>query len=112
MTCASPLGGLLGEVVSDTITNVTNRDTLLATILNDPADDTARLVLADMLRESDDPDLQARGRFLWAGVTAHQFRDCDVIAEPLYYAPQHELAAMASGGYPARWTPGWLGSPQ
>ena len=28
-------------------------------------DDTPRLVLADLLRESDDPEMQARGRFLF-----------------------------------------------
>ena len=47
-------------MVSDTITNVSDRDTLLAAILNDPADDTARLVLADVLRESDNPDAHTR----------------------------------------------------
>ena len=39
-------------------------------ILDSPADDTARLVPADLFRESDDADAVARGRFLWAGVTA------------------------------------------
>jgi uncharacterized protein (TIGR02996 family) len=39
---------------------VTDRDTLLAAVLADPLDDTARLVLADLLRESDDPEERAR----------------------------------------------------
>jgi uncharacterized protein (TIGR02996 family) len=82
---------------------VTDRDTLHAAILDDPADDTARLVLADLLRESDDPDAQARGRFLWAGVTASRFRDEDVIEDPLYYAAQNEIAAVAADGFPARY---------
>ena len=67
---------------SDTMTGVTDRETLLAAILDDPSDDTTRLVLADMLRESDDPDAVARGRFLWAGVTASQFCGHDVIDDP------------------------------
>ena len=75
---------------------VTDRDTLYATVLADPADDTARLVLADLLRESDDPDAQARGRFLWAGVTAAQFRDHELIDDPLYYTDLRELAGVAA----------------
>jgi uncharacterized protein (TIGR02996 family) len=39
---------------------VTARDTLLASVLDDPSDDTARLVLADHLRDSDHPDERAR----------------------------------------------------
>jgi uncharacterized protein (TIGR02996 family) len=41
--------------------SATDRDALLAAVLGDPADDTARLVLADCLRESDDEDDRARG---------------------------------------------------
>jgi uncharacterized protein (TIGR02996 family) len=66
---------------------VSDRDTLHSAILDDPSDDTTRLVLADMLRESDDPDALARGRLLWAGVTASQFRSHDVIDDPAY-SPQ------------------------
>jgi uncharacterized protein (TIGR02996 family) len=94
---------LLGEAVSDTITSVSDLDTLHTAILEDPSDDTARLVLADMLRESDDPDAQARGRFLWAGVTASRFRDEGVIDDPLYYTATGEIAAVASEGHPAQW---------
>jgi uncharacterized protein (TIGR02996 family) len=56
---------------------VTDRETLPATILADPSDDTARLVL----RESEDPDERARGRFLWAGVTASRYRRQDVVED-------------------------------
>jgi uncharacterized protein (TIGR02996 family) len=94
---------LLGEVVYDTMTSVTGRDALHSAILDDPSDDTARLVLADLLRESDDPDTQARGRFLWAGVTASRFRDHEVIEDSLYYTATGEIAAIASAGHPALW---------
>jgi uncharacterized protein (TIGR02996 family) len=40
-------------------TTLNERNALLTVILENPADDTARLVLADLLRESDDPDTQA-----------------------------------------------------
>ena len=82
---------------------MTNRDALFASILADPVDDTARLVLADLLRESDDPDEQARGRFLWAGVTASRFHDHDLIEDSFYYTAQREIDAVASAGYPALW---------
>ncbi|VTU00895.1 unnamed protein product [Gemmataceae bacterium] len=83
---------------------MTDPAALWAACLADPTDDTARLVLADLLRESDDPDQQARGRFLWAGVTAARWsRDNDVIDDPLYYTAQRELAAVATAGYPAHW---------
>ena len=85
---------------------MTDRDHLLAAVLADPADDGARLVLADLLRDGDDPDAQARGRFLWAGVTASRFRYHDVIEDPLYYAAQNEIAAVAAAGFPARWAAG------
>ncbi|VTT98982.1 unnamed protein product [Gemmataceae bacterium] len=88
---------------------MTDPAVLWAACLADPTDDTARLVLADLLRESDDPDQQARGRFLWAGVTAARWsRDSDVIDDPLYYSAQRELAAVATAGHPAHWL-GFLG---
>ena len=43
------------------------RDALFANVLNDPADDTARLELADWLDDHDENDL---ARFLRAGVGA------------------------------------------
>ncbi len=39
--------------------DVPNLRALLATVLENPADDTARLILAYLLRESDDPHEQA-----------------------------------------------------
>ena len=82
---------------------MTNREALLAAVLAGPADDTARLVLADLFRESDEEGERALGQFVWAGVTAARFRDDEVIDDPLYYAAQKEIAAVASAGYPARW---------
>jgi uncharacterized protein (TIGR02996 family) len=76
---------------------------ILNTILENPVDDTARLVLADLLRESNDSAERARGQFLWAGVTAARFRHDDLIDDPLYYTAQREIAAVATAGYPARW---------
>jgi len=82
---------------------VTDRDTLLSAVLSDPSDDTARLVLADLLRESDDPEEAARGRFLWAGVTASRYRGEGPIEDRLYYDALAEIAAVAVAGFPARW---------
>ncbi|HJZ58091.1 MAG TPA: TIGR02996 domain-containing protein, partial [Gemmataceae bacterium] len=50
---------------------MTDREALLAAALDNPTDDTARLVLADFLQEHGEPEL---GRFLWAGVIAARFR--------------------------------------
>jgi uncharacterized protein (TIGR02996 family) len=83
--------------------SVTDRESLLATVLDNPADDTARLVLADLLRESDDADQKAQGRLLWAGVVAATFRTEELIEDRLFYTAQAELAAVAATGYPARW---------
>jgi uncharacterized protein (TIGR02996 family) len=82
---------------------VTDRETLLAAVLADPTDDTTRLVLADLLRESDDATDRALGQFIWAGVTISPFREDRVIDDPLYYTAQKALAAVASAGLPARW---------
>jgi uncharacterized protein (TIGR02996 family) len=81
----------------------TDRDTLLATLLTNPTDNTARLVLADLLREADDGEQQALGRFLWAGVTAASFHEDDLIEDQLFYTAQAEIAAVASSGFPATW---------
>jgi len=82
---------------------VTDRHTLLAGVLAEPADDTIRLVLADLLRESDDIADQALGRFLWAGVTAAQFRHHDNIDDPIYYTAHAEIEAVAVEGHLYRW---------
>ena len=50
---------------------MTDRETLLAAILDNPSDDNPRLVLADLLRESDDPDAQALGSLTSAWDRAH-----------------------------------------
>jgi uncharacterized protein (TIGR02996 family) len=82
---------------------LTSSSALLELILANPADDTVRLVLADLLRESDDEMDQARGRFLWAGVTAAQFRNDELIDDPIYYTAQREIKAVASAGHPPCW---------
>ncbi len=76
---------------------------LLATVLENPADDTARLVLADLLRESDDPYEQARGRFLWGGVTAARYRGQKFGEDQLYWIARKELTTVADQGSPAMW---------
>jgi len=83
--------------------SLTDHAILLATSLDNTTDDTVRLVLADLLRESDDPEGQARGRFLWGGVTAATFRDEQIIEDSLYYTAQGELVAVTTAGDPARW---------
>lgn len=82
---------------------MTDRTALIHMVLENPAEDTVRLALADLLRESDDAGDQARGRFLWAGVTASRYRHDDLIDDPAYYAAQREIAAVADEGHPAQW---------
>lgn len=82
---------------------MSERSAILNVILEKPDDDTARLVLADLLRESDDAGDQARGRFLWAGVTASRFRNDELIEDPLYYSAQMEISAVAGAGELKRW---------
>jgi uncharacterized protein (TIGR02996 family) len=79
---------------------VTDRDALLAAVLENPADDTARLVLADYLEENGEPDL---GRFLRAGVVASRYRTATVIEDREFYGALAELSAVAESGAPARW---------
>lgn len=82
---------------------MTDRDSLLAGILAEPADDTIRLVFADLLRESDDIADQALGRFVWAGVIAAQFRKHENIDDPIYYSAHCEIEDVAIEGHPYRW---------
>jgi uncharacterized protein (TIGR02996 family) len=82
---------------------MSNHDALLRTILDSPDDDTARLVLADYLREQPDPADVALGRFLWAGVTAARYRSANVIEADEFYTALAELSAVASEGWPVRW---------
>lgn len=79
---------------------MSDRAALFAAILENPADDTARLVLADWLEENGEGAL---GRFLRAGVVASRFRGEEFIDSPDYYAALAELAAVATSGDPARW---------
>lgn len=78
-------------------------DELLAAILQTPADDTVRLVLADLLREQDDPADQALGRFLWGGVVASWFRTHHVIEDPNYYSASREIGRACAEGWPGKW---------
>ncbi len=73
---------------------------LFANVLTDPADDTARLVLADWLDEHDEGD---RGRFLRAGVVASRFRNEPLIEDSAYFDAISTIAGIASWGTPARW---------
>jgi uncharacterized protein (TIGR02996 family) len=76
---------------------------LLSLIFENPADDTARLVLADLLRESDDPEEQARGRFLWAAVTTARYTTTGAIVDDVYRIALKEVNSIIEEGYPARW---------
>jgi uncharacterized protein (TIGR02996 family) len=82
---------------------VTDRDALLSRVLEEPAGDTIRLVFADLLRESDDAADQALGCFVWAGVTAAQFRTDQIIDDPLYYSAHAEIERVVVGGHLYRW---------
>jgi uncharacterized protein (TIGR02996 family) len=82
---------------------VNSHSALLTLILENPADDTARLVLADLLRESDDEVEQSRGRFIWAGVTAHGLYVQGKITDPVYLTARTELLTLSRVGWPARW---------
>jgi uncharacterized protein (TIGR02996 family) len=79
---------------------VNDRAILLALALSDPADDTARLVLADFLEERGE---EALGRFLRAGVVASRFRGPDLIDDPDYYAALRTISEVAASGNPAMW---------
>lgn len=76
------------------------RAALFAAVLSDPADNTARLVLADWLDEHGEP---LSARFLRAGVTASRFRDEPLIDDPAYYRALADLSAVAEAGAPAAW---------
>lgn len=69
---------------------MTDRETLLAACLDQPADDVSRSVYADWLRDNDSPV----GRFLWAGVTLSRFRG-QVVEDGMFFDAQKELNAVA-----------------
>ena len=75
-----------------------DRAALLANVLSAPADDTARLVLADYLEEHGE---DALGRFIRAGVIASRFSGADVIDDPDYYAALRTISDIATAGRPA-----------
>jgi uncharacterized protein (TIGR02996 family) len=81
---------------------MSDRHTLLRAVLENPADDTARLVLADSLRESDDRADQLQGQFLWAGVIAHQYAGRSLEYDR-YRLAMKELEPIIHAGHPARW---------
>ncbi len=77
-----------------------DRAALFAAVLDSPADDTARLVLADWLEEHGEDHL---GRFVRAGVVASRFAGADVIDDPDYYAALRTIGRVAAAGHPAAW---------
>jgi uncharacterized protein (TIGR02996 family) len=79
---------------------VDDRAALFANVLNRPADETARLVLADWLEEHGEDEL---GRFLRAGVVASRFNTRDLLDDPDYYAALRVIAEVTAGGSPAVW---------
>jgi uncharacterized protein (TIGR02996 family) len=82
---------------------MTDRESLLSAVLDQPADDTARLVLADFLREQTDPADMALGRFVWAGVTASRYWAVGAVADDDLDAAFAELSAVVADWWPARW---------
>ncbi len=76
------------------------RTALLTAVLNGPADDTDRLVLADWLEEHGEEHL---GRFIRAGVAAARFSGADLIDDPDYYSALRVLSRIATAGHPAAW---------
>jgi len=70
---------------------MTDRATLLAHCLAQPADDTARLVYADHLRESDTPAVRQLGRFVWAGVTLSRFRGTEPVTDGMFFDAARDL---------------------
>ena len=77
-----------------------DRAALLDNVLTDPADDTARLVLADWLEEHDEAPF---GRFVRAGVVASRFRGAELIDDPDYYAAARVISDIATAGRPSVW---------
>ena len=82
---------------------VTERETLLAAVLDHPADDTARLVWSDWLEEHGEVSF---GRFLRAGVVASKYRCAQVVEDREFFDALAVLAEVAEGGWPGRWVAG------
>jgi uncharacterized protein (TIGR02996 family) len=79
---------------------VDDRTALLNCVLNAPADDAARLVLADWLEEHNEEDF---GRFLRAGVLASQYRSIELLDDQNYYELLRTISDLTLAGAPARW---------
>ena len=79
---------------------MSERETLLAAVLDAPDNDTARLVFADWLEENGESPL---GRFLRAGVVAGKYRHARVIEEREFYDAVKALADVSAAGDPSRW---------
>jgi uncharacterized protein (TIGR02996 family) len=94
-----------------------DRTALLTNVLDAPADDTARLVLADWLEEHGEEPL---GRFARAGVLAARYRRLEALDAVEYYDAIRTINDVATAGAPARWLsadgiaaaplpdPGWM----
>jgi uncharacterized protein (TIGR02996 family) len=78
---------------------VDDRAALFSNVLEQPADDAARLVLADRLEENSEADF---GRFVRAGVVAARYSSEEFIDDPDYYSALAAIA-VAKSGEPARW---------
>ena len=75
------------------------RETLLATVLDTPDDDTARLVFADWLEANSE---QSFGRFLRAGIVAAKYHHAGVIEEREFYDAVKALAEVSASGEPGQ----------
>ncbi len=80
-----------------------DRAALFANVLSAPADDTARLVLADWLDENGEGEF---GRFLRAGVRAAQIQALDQLDDPAYYDALRTITEVTTAGIPAGWLAG------
>ncbi len=77
---------------------MSDRESLHAACLAEPADDVARLVYADYLRGDAGTKYAADlGRFLWAGVTLAGYRAADVDRDGPFFDAERELNATAPG---------------
>jgi uncharacterized protein (TIGR02996 family) len=79
--------------------DVTDREALPAAVLNSPGDDAARLVPADYLDETGEPD---PGLFLRAGVEAARSRTAAVIEGAACSDALAVIPTAAGSGPPAR----------
>lgn len=95
--------GFCVKITEGVLVTVTDHSALLPMVLANPADDTARLVLADALRESESEKERALGRFIWGGVTVASFRDKASETDPLYRLALAEMHDISEQGYSTQW---------